>query len=67
VRSLHGGSLGQCSIVCQGGEAWPRTGNQWGRLTCVGTECPDMSCVLVDLARINFDSNRLLLIANETA
>ena len=29
----------------QGGEAWPRTRNRWGRLTCVGMECPNMSCV----------------------
>jgi hypothetical protein len=21
------------------------SGNRWGRLTCVGTECPYMSCV----------------------
>jgi hypothetical protein len=27
-------------------------GNQWGRLICVGTECPYMSCVYVYLARI---------------
>jgi hypothetical protein len=27
-------------------------GNQWGRLTCVGMECTDRSCVLVYLARL---------------
>ena len=32
-------------FVCQGGEPWPRMGDRWGRLTCVGTECPYMSCV----------------------
>jgi hypothetical protein len=42
-------------------------GNRWGRLTCVGSECPDMSCVYVYLARIKLDLNRLLLAANETA
>jgi hypothetical protein len=67
VRSLHGGSRGQWSIVCQGGESWPRMGNQWGRFTCVGMECPYMSCVYVYLARLKLDSNRQLFTANETA
>ena len=42
-------------------------GNRWGRLTCVGTEYPYMSCVYVYLAKLKHDSNRLLLAANETA
>jgi hypothetical protein len=36
---------GQWGIACRGGESWPRTGNRRGRLICVGTECPYMSCV----------------------
>jgi hypothetical protein len=43
------------------------TGNRWGRLMCVGMECPDTSCVKVYPARLKLDSNRMLLAANETA
>jgi hypothetical protein len=67
VRSLHGWVWGN-------GELYPREvgldlllQNQWGRLMCVGIECPYTSCVQVYLARLKLNSNHLLLIANETA
>jgi hypothetical protein len=43
------------------------TGNRWGWLMCVGTECLATSCVLVYLARLKLDSNRPFLATNEIA
>jgi hypothetical protein len=42
-------------------------GNRWGRLTCVGTECPTCRVFSFTLQGLKLDSNCLLLAANETA